>query len=93
MGAYIRHVHNIFRIAISKGVVTFDPSVNIKQQDFKSSCNAKSRRPEDNVLSPGNIAKLNRAFCEDSESFSIGISKIELESVYGVYGYGTSYHP
>ena len=52
-----------------KGVVTFDPSANIKRQDFKSSCNAKSRRPEDNVLSPGNIDKLNRAFCEDSESY------------------------
>ena len=80
VGAYLRHVHNIFRIAISKGVVTFDPSANMKRQDFKTSCNPKSRRPEDNVLSPGNIDKLNRAFLADSKSYLALAGRISIWS-------------
>ena len=41
VGAYIRHLRSIFRLAESKGVVAVNPMGSIDKNDFKRSCMAK----------------------------------------------------
>lgn len=68
VGAYIRHLRSIFRLAESKGVVAVNPMGSIDKNDFKRSCMAKSRRAEDNVLSLADIHKLETALKKEKNN-------------------------